>query len=121
MGLRHDRRRQRTALRSDRQRRERDHVRVAAEEEVLEEDLAREAGVRVVLAAVHLREDRAEERLVPVLRHQVILEVMTLDVEDELLARKCRPRRVRIECPVGGDVPKTAKRWPAEIKPDTLQ
>jgi hypothetical protein len=84
----HDRRREGAALRRDWQRGQGDHVRVAAQEEVLEEDLAREAGVRVVFAAVHLREDRAEERLVPVLRHQVILEAMTLDVEDELLARK---------------------------------
>ena len=54
--LLHDRRRQRAPLGRDRERRQGDHVRVAPEEELLEEHLAREAGAGVVLAAVHLRE-----------------------------------------------------------------
>ena len=84
--LLHDRRRQRAPLGRDRQRRQGDHVGVRAEEELLQEDLPREAGAGIVQPAVHLREHRAEERLPPGGGHQVVLQVVSLDVEDELLA-----------------------------------
>ena len=109
-GLLHDRRRQRTPLGRDRQRRQGDHVGVAAEEELLEEHLAREAGAGIVLSAAHLREHRAEERLPASGGHQVVLEVVPLDVEDELLAAQRRARRVLVLARLGRDAVATARR-----------
>ncbi len=108
--LLHDRRRERTPLRRDRKRRQGDHVRVAAQKEVLQEHLARKAGAGIVLAAVHLREHRAEERLPARRRHQVVLEVVPLDVEDELLAGERRPSGILILARLGRDGVAAARR-----------
>jgi hypothetical protein len=84
--LGHDLGRQRRSLRVDRQRREHDDVRVAADEERLEEVVDREAHPRVVLAAVLLRERRVEVLAVED-RVEIVLEQVALHVHDELLAR----------------------------------
>ena len=81
----HDLRRQRAALREDREGREHEHVRVRAEEHQLEEVLDRVADARVVLPAPFLRE-RLPEALAVQHGIQVVLEEVTLDVEHELLA-----------------------------------
>lgn len=120
-GLLHDRLRERAALGRDRERRERDHVGVAAQEEVLEEDLPREAGVRVVGAAIDLGQDRAEEGLAAVLGHQVVLEVVALDVEHELLAGKAGAGGGGLERRIRGHLPEPAERAQAGLAENRLQ
>ncbi len=84
-GLGHDLGRERRTLRVDRQRREHHDVRVAADEERLEEVLDRVTDAWVVLPAVLLREGGVEPLAVED-RVEVVLEQVALHVHDELLA-----------------------------------
>ena len=120
-GLLHDRGRERASLRRDRQGRERDQARVGTKEKVLEEDLAREAGARVVGAAVDLREDGAEERLPGATAHQLVLEMVALDVEDEFLTGEDGPGRIRVEGGLRGQLPGSPERAPGRLARAALE
>ncbi len=63
----------------------------------------------VVGPAVHLREDGPEERLSLRTPHQVVLEEVTLDVEDELLAGEHGAGGLLVERGLRRDVPAAAK------------
>ena len=101
--LGHDLGRQRRALRVDRERGEDDDVRVAADEERLEEVLDRVAHPRVVLAAVLLGERRVEV-LAMEDRVEVVFEQVALHVHDELLAADGALRRLGLGGGLGRDV-----------------
>ena len=117
----HDCRRQRASLRRDRERRQCHQVRVALEEELLEEHLAREAGARVVLAAVDLREHLAEELLIRRRVHQVVLEVVALDVEYELLAGERLARSASVFAGALVDRVRAARFLVARVEEASLQ
>src|SRR6266498_3360150 len=74
-----------SAPRRDRQRRQHEHGRVAAQEELRHEVLDVEAHARVALAAVALREPGPPALPLAADRVDVVFEQVALHVEDELL------------------------------------
>ena len=121
LDLFHDRGREGASLRRDRQCRERDQARVGAEEEVLQKDLPREAGSGVVGAAVDLGKDGAEERLSGAATHQLVLEVVALDIEDEFFAGEDGPGRIGVEGGLRGQLPGSPERAPGRLARAALE